>query len=441
MVTSEQKQAYSKLHDQLNKVYLKKEKHREDTLAFYTLIKPIYSKMKKEWERAKDQNIENKIDEIVFKSKQEHASKAVRGFNHFMHRFDAYLSENLKTYEKVEDTMRDMIAENKRLGTAQVSYKESGEILSGLEIKINDVSKKIDEAENALTMFKDELNSIKSANETIKLLDEFENIASDISIGIAPPGITQALEDTLDKNKDMLYFLFNIYRPWHKEAKAALLEVMERQLPEIKTNTNKHLRQFIKDINMAAAHSLIYSMRKLVKSHEEGMVLSEKYPKLDRWREFYCKPERPHYVKDTPHYHKRNMTAQEWEAYKQFENEKLDIIYKWKEKRKQEWYDAMQPLNFKYFPELNELEGDYWVLYAVHMRDNYELWKEDLEKIETVLDYGMNPEILFQPLDDLIKAIGEIDWETLNKLEEKREQRIYEKDFEKYNRKQRYSTS
>lgn len=437
MVTKEQKEKYTALHDKLCRVYLKKEKHREDTVAFYQEITATFKQMREDWEKVAEQDIENKIDQILFENRREQSSKAIDAFSDLMKRFQDHSAENLKVYDRLENAMREMLAEHKRLGTPQLSYKESGKILSALERKIEGISNKIDEAERSLIAYKDELVKVELSNAAIKQLDEFENIASDISMGIASPEIADALKNSMEKNTDNLYFLLKIYKPWHKEAIEALLNVMHQQLPEIKPNSNKDLNRYIKDVNINIAHELIFQLHALIKSQHEGMIPSEKYPKLDSWREFYCKPETPHYVTDED---KRieKMTEQEWEVYKQFENEKIDIFHRWKEERKQQWYDAMQPLNFKYLPALNELNGDYWILYAVTMRDNYESWKTGLENIESVLDYGMNPAILLQPFDDLVKAIGEIDWKTRNRLEEKRDQRIYGKEYEKYKRKHRH---
>ena len=99
-----------------------------------------------------------------------------------------------------------------------------------------------------------------------------------------------------------------------------------------------------------------------------------------------------------------DLTDEEWEVKKEKTNELTMAYYHFTENRKSAWYDVMQPMNFVYLPELNEMEGDYWVMYAVKMRDEYENWKTRMEYAETVIEYDMDPELLFAPRDAFQKV-------------------------------------
>jgi len=52
----------------------------------------------------------------------------------------------------------------------------------------------------------------------------------------------------------------------------------------------------------------------------------------------------------------------------------------------------VQHLLFEYLPKLNELEPDFWVLYAVTVRDNYEEWTSCCEHLETAIEYHLPPD-------------------------------------------------
>ena len=103
----------------------------------------------------------------------------------------------------------------------------------------------------------------------------------------------------------------------------------------------------------------------------------------------------------------------------------MRIYNEWEEKRKAAWYNAMQPISFRYLPELLNLEGDHWVIYAMRMGDRYEEWKTDMEHIETLIDYQLEPDLLSQPYEVFKKAFSEKFKLGDKEPGEKRDKRIF----------------
>jgi hypothetical protein len=74
------------------------------------------------------------------------------------------------------------------------------------------------------------------------------------------------------------------------------------------------------------------------------------------------------------------------------------FLYFWSEHRKTDFYDIIQPSLLKLSPPLENLEGDFRVLYAVNLRDAYEEWLSCMEYLEIIvpwnslLKYQVEPE-------------------------------------------------
>ena len=113
-----------------------------------------------------------------------------------------------------------------------------------------------------------------------------------------------------------------------------------------------------------------------------------------------------------------------WEKYKEEEKNKMFVFHDWEENRKKEYYDIVQPMLFKYLPDLNKTEGDYWVIYAVCIRDNYEEWKSLCEEMETTIDYKMPLESVNWKYEDWHKLFKKHFPKYKKTAEVKRDKRI-----------------
>jgi hypothetical protein len=81
------------------------------------------------------------------------------------------------------------------------------------------------------------------------------------------------------------------------------------------------------------------------------------------------------------------------------------VLHNWQESRKKEWYDIVQPLLLEHMPELQNLEGDFWVLYAVELRDNYEGWMDCCDHMEIVIEHHLPPESVWWEYDRFKEAL------------------------------------
>jgi hypothetical protein len=165
----------------------------------------------------------------------------------------------------------------------------------------------------------------------------------------------------------------------------------------------------------------------LLIDYNNNVDLRQKEPRLEEFREFYCNPQPPSLRDDENRAFYTWLSDEEWEKEKQEDNKKMIIFNEWEQKRKTEFYDIIQPALFRYLPGLNEIEKDYWVMYAVYLGDEYEIWKSLCENLEITIDFQMPPESVNWPIEEWRKMVHER-YDTYGKeSDEKRDTRIFGK--------------
>jgi len=85
----------------------------------------------------------------------------------------------------------------------------------------------------------------------------------------------------------------------------------------------------------------------------------------------------------------------------------------------------VQPYLFEYLPALHNLEPDFWILYAVTVRDNYEEWLTCCEYLETAIEYHLPPESITWEHADFKKALRENRPLYSKQVQERRDKMIF----------------
>src|SRR5438874_6260669 len=101
------------------------------------------------------------------------------------------------------------------------------------------------------------------------------------------------LKGPLENFTEFATFYLQVYQPCEKRLAPKLRKLMFKHYPALAEATHPSQLQYIEDINGTAAYGLMFPLRRILKEQAEGMVVREKYPKIDSWREFYGKPEQP----------------------------------------------------------------------------------------------------------------------------------------------------
>lgn len=239
-----------------------------------------------------------------------------------------------------------------------------------------------------------------------------------------PPDFRQTLERFFE-----LVRYFRRQKQFIDEIAPLLEKLMHLHYPDFKAITNEVQIKWMEEHNKINAMQLFGQLNRNLKYQRNMVPVSEKYPKIEQWREFYCKSHEPDYLdeeyrKKYPGFYGR-MSDAEWQQTMDSENKKIKQFHEWEEKRKNEYYELVQPVLFQHLPELQDMEGDWWVIYAVSIRDNYETWNQLCEELETALDYDLPPESCNWEYDKFKEAVSKRTKGQYTAAEKKRNKKIY----------------
>jgi hypothetical protein len=231
--------------------------------------------------------------------------------------------------------------------------------------------------------------------------------------------------DTMDTLLEFCNFYTNIYEACNHRLTPELNKLMLRHYPATQQATHPAQLDYIQDLHETNIFGLLLTLRNRLREQREGINTREKYPKLDSWKEFYCTPSQPDTVNDKHRNIYVDTDDAEWEKYKQEENRKFKMLHEWQQSRQTEYYDLVQPYLFEYFPDLHNLEPDFWILYAVTVRDNYEEWLTSCEYLETAIEYHLPPDSITWDYPDFKQCLRKQRPHYFNQVQENRNKMIF----------------
>ena len=208
---------------------------------------------------------------------------------------------------------------------------------------------------------------------------------------------------------EMRHFYTNTYYPAMQELKPAVRCQMMKQYPIIDTEFRPKVLEKIDQMVEATGQELLMELYKLVRDHQQGVNLREKYPKFERWVDFYARPPEvpvPDYAYFDKHPKRyRTLTdEQKKEMLEEWCASRTEVQFEF-EKLKKEYYDLVQPVIFNYYPALLELDYEGWILYSVVIRENYEDYIVRSEHLDSFIDYEFPEEDIDLPYKDLYEKI------------------------------------
>lgn len=195
----------------------------------------------------------------------------------------------------------------------------------------------------------------------------------------------------LGLNLDITLFYTGVYCPVMRELAPAVRKLMLKQYPLITEETRPLVLEHIDWIVSRAGHRLLMNLYILIQDQKEGINLREKYPDFESWIDFYARPPKPP-VPDYSFFEKyptltENLSDAEKKEMVDEEFESGTKYFIETENLKTEYYEIIQPLVFKYYLALQDLDYEGWIIYAVQIREDYEDYKYRSEHVETFIEY------------------------------------------------------
>lgn len=435
MIDETQSRRYTSLHDRLGKVYELKAENGEDMIHFSECIKELHQKVSNDWDDFKaNAQMDNLVNKTAYERRDKETAAFMETWGAFMKKMMPFIESNAAVHKEVYAAMDEMMAQQKRLSESRLSKARIDETLDQLERRIAQLEIDIQNSVATLQNYEDEMDTLNHNYESMTAGFAEPDMPFEVFFQMEKDKMPEDIREQYEKNYDVYHFFTDVFQQWHSKAKEELEQLTQELYSNCLEPEHPTIRRYIDAANAQTANDLILKLFSLIKEGKEGVVMEEKHgkEKIESRRNFYCRPQLPHFLltdKNRDDY--KELTDEDWKVKMVSENESTWRYHNWEEKRKAIWYDAMQPLNFTYLPELNDMEGDYWVIYAMEIRDEYERWKTRMEHIETVLDYHLDPELLFAPHDEFTKAHTAVFQQYWKESDESRNQRIL-RETEKY---------
>ncbi len=233
-----------------------------------------------------------------------------------------------------------------------------------------------------------------------------------------------SLKEEIDKFLELKDFHFGTRKNFIEEGKPLLQELMFRQFEQFKGLSDPLALEYTDTNHETILWGMIEQLNNLCKMSMKKLSVLERYPKLERWRAIYLDTPKPASFDDEDRKFYPYLSDEEWAPFKEHENKLMRNFFLWEQKKKNDFFDIIQPLAFSYLPELSNLEGDFWVIYAVCITDNYEQWKILNEHLEIILDYEMPMECIKLKISELSELINRDYFNKFDEVKAKRDLKI-----------------
>jgi len=213
-----------------------------------------------------------------------------------------------------------------------------------------------------------------------------------------------------DITDEITLFYDSIYVPVITDLEPAVRKLMIQQYPRIRGESRPLVLEYINDTIKYVGHEFLMQLYMVVQDQKEGVKFSEKYERFQNWVEFYGRPaEKPvldySFFEEFPHL-AVNFTQEMKDEFAIESLEDETITYEIEEKLMKEYYDIVQPIVLKYYLELDDLNYEGWIMYAVQIREVYEDYKYYCEHLDTFIDYGFDEEDINLPYKEFSDKLG-----------------------------------
>lgn len=216
-------------------------------------------------------------------------------------------------------------------------------------------------------------------------------------------------------------FYHSVFVPFKKELKEPLRQMVNRHYEYIATETRPEVLARIELKIDWVGHEFILFLRNMVEEWKTGKDLREIFPKLDEWAVTYPAFRKPRYMDPSFWDQFDWLTKEQIQEFIEENRKEADDLFAFTEKPRSEFYDLLQSLTFKYYPEVQELDADGWIMFEVFMRDEYTNYQMDFEHYDGFIEYGFDVEDLDLPYAEYSAKYSER-WDERREAEQRKEE-------------------
>jgi len=198
-----------------------------------------------------------------------------------------------------------------------------------------------------------------------ELVDDSERYTLDLSI----------LYDTYSKTISPLIHAINLLLPKHyslfdDEMRPPIVEKIEAIAPDI-------------------ASLFLFELFKLVYDQKSGVNVREKYNPFDFYVKHYGRPAQPQFMREEYRGALPDLSDEEWAERVREVNIEIQEEFDEENTPRVEFFDALQSVVFSHYSELENLNPDEWIIYALILHNVYREYQDRCWLVESFIDYGL----------------------------------------------------
>ena len=213
-------------------------------------------------------------------------------------------------------------------------------------------------------------------------------------------GSTEFVEPTLD---DELFYT-NVYLPVMSELAPAVHKLIRYQYPVFETEHRPAVWEAIERIVKRTGRRFLLELYNLMRDQKEKVNLREKYSDFERWEE---RKKDVNYFSRTIFDTIEGLTEKQKSELYELIKDKFQDSFDRNDQRLYEFIDMIQPILFHYYPQVQDLDSDGWIIYFHHLSIEHTDYRLDFEHYVVFIDYGFEESDLYIPYAEFDKKFNE----------------------------------
>ena len=222
--------------------------------------------------------------------------------------------------------------------------------------------------------------------------DGFDNSQLEEFLDKMKSNAHQKLDQNLEKGLGVFMFYIRVVKHLMEEFTPAIRKLTWKQYPLIKTETRPLVLKSIDALIRSTGHNCLFQLYGLLEDQKNGVNLREKYGDFEGWIESYARPGIPYLIDVSTYDDFPQMTEdQKKELVDEINTSTLEGFNLF-ESRKFEFIDVFQKLIFKYYKEIKELDSDGWIIYSVHINQEYDDYRMMCDHYKNFISHNFKEE-------------------------------------------------
>ena len=205
-------------------------------------------------------------------------------------------------------------------------------------------------------------------------------------------------------------FYTNVFCRIMRELTPPIRKLMDKQYPIFKKETRKTVLDELDRIAGLVGPYFLVRLYALMCDDKAGVNHREQFTDFENLIDFYARPDKPRMLEESFFDQFPWLTEEQKQQMIEEDRQEAQEAFDWKEGRKRDFYDIVQPLIFKYYKEIFDLSPDGLIVYAIHIREDYQDYMMRCDHIATFIQFEFPEEDPHLPYKEFSEKLQEI-WE------------------------------